>query len=385
MRSIYFHLVGGAAGDMLLSALVGLGCPISYLKKEFKKLKIDFGLTLKENKTGHQLGRKLLFSGSENLRYKAIVSLIKRSKLDPEIKKYVLETYALIFNVEKKIHKVRGNDFKFHHLGEIDAILEICGLYLALKYLKIDKVYVSTFPLCQPAPATLELLKGRKVTVGNFGYESVTPTAAALLKDAIQTEDIFTFSKSSIAYGDCGEGDYLTAYLTEDRGQRTEVRSQRSEVRSQKTEDRGQRTDDGQIENDRVIKIEVNIDDMNPQVFESLFDALYQRGAKEVYVEQVLMKKNRPAFVLNVLCDRGDFLKIRDTIFSHTTTFGIRYQEYARYKLKYRFISKNTKFGRIKFRIADGMFKKKVPEYSDCLKAAKKSHVPILEVYKNIT
>ena len=95
------------------------------------------------------------------------------------------------------------------------------------------------------------------------------------------------------------------------------------------------------------------------------------------------MKKTRPAFVLNVLCTHKDFEKIRDVIFSHTTTFGIRYSEYSRDKLKYNFVSKKTKFGKIKFRVSAKPFKKETPEYDDCLRAAKKLNIPLLQVYKS--
>ncbi|MDP2922212.1 MAG: LarC family nickel insertion protein [Candidatus Omnitrophota bacterium] len=364
MRSIYFHLAGGAAGDMLLSALIGLGCPFSYLKKEFKKLRLGFSIHLKKVKVGHKSFNKIFFEGQINLSYREIIKVIAASGLNSKVKDKSLQAYESIFDVEKKIHKIKQNNFHFRHLGEIDAILEICGFFIALKYLKVDKIYVSSFPLDLPAPATLELLKGKKIKAVNFGYETITPTAAVLLKDAIQTEDVFIFSKSSIACGDCGEKDYLIAYLID---------------RSPSTINHPLA-----IEQDKIIKLEANIDDMNPQIFESLFDFLYKNGAKEIYVEQVIMKKSRPAFVLNVLCSPVDFTKVRDIVFSHTSTFGIRYQEYFRDKLKYKFVYKNTKFGKVKFRVSEPPFKKETPEYQDCLRLAKKFKKPILEIYRNI-
>jgi uncharacterized protein (DUF111 family) len=355
MRSIYFHLIGGAAGDMLLSSLIGLGCPLSYLKKEFGKVSLNFKVNYINEKKGHFSAKKIIFSGKANLSYKKIISLIQHSKLDKNIKEKVIATYGAIFAVEKKIHKINKNDFYFHHLGEVDAILEICGFYLALDYLKINNIFVSPFPLDSPAPATLEILKNKKISPVNFGYETVTPTAAILLKDAAQNYTPFSFDKFSIASGDCGDKDYLMAYLA----------------------------NEGQgIEQDKVIKIETNIDDMNPQIFESVFDALYQAGAKEVYLEQVLMKKSRPAFVLNVLCAPANFTKMREIIFSQTSTFGIRYQEYCRDKLKYKFIYKNTKFGKVRFRVSDPPFKKETPEYKDCLAVSKKLNIPLIEVIK---
>ncbi|MDD4954490.1 MAG: LarC family nickel insertion protein [Candidatus Omnitrophica bacterium] len=357
MKNIYFQLAGGAAGDMLLYSLIGLGCPLSYLKKELKKLKINLDITLKEIKNSHHSNKCLEFKGELNLSYFQIVKLISKSKLEKDIKKKALKSYKELFEIERKIHKAKAADFKFHHLGKLDAILEICGFYIALKYLDVSDIFVSDFPLSMPSAAALSILKGKKINARNLGYESVTPTAAILLKGASELNFDFNLEKYSIAFGKCKETDYLIAYLM---------------------------NEPAGVEKDKIIKIEANIDDMNPQIFEDVFEKLYACGAKEAYVEQVVMKKSRPAFVLNVLCVSRDFEKIRNIIFSHTTTFGLRYSEYLRDKLKYNFILKKTRFGKIRFRVACGTFKKETPEYEDCRKIARKLNIPLSDIYRSI-
>jgi len=342
---------------MLLYSLIGLGCPISHLKKELGKLNIDFAISLKEIKYSHHKNKCLDFKGELNLSYLQILKLISKSKLEKDIKEKALKTYKELFKIECKIHGVKEADFTFHHLGRLDAILEICGFYIGLKYLGVNDIYVSCFPLSNPKAAPLEILKGKKVSTLDLGYESITPTAAILLKDATQELCGFDLKKFSIAFGKCGEADYLIAYLVEGLPE---------------------------IEKDKIIKIETNIDDMNPQAFEHIFEKLYEGGAKEAYIEQVVMKKTRPAFILNVLCAPKDFEKIRDIIFSHTTTFGLRYSEYLRNKLKYNFISRKTKFGKIRFRMSQPPFKKETPEYEDCLIAARKFKLPLIEIYRQL-
>ncbi|MDD5585229.1 MAG: LarC family nickel insertion protein [Candidatus Omnitrophica bacterium] len=368
MKSILFHLIGGASGDMLLSSLINLGCPLSYLKKEYKKLGLPCALELETVKGAHHKSKIIRFkeitSRRTDLRYQEIVKLIKNSRLAPAIKDKALSVYKLLFEVEQKIHKAKSNDFRFHHLGELDAILEICGFFIALDYFKVENVYISEFPLSVPAAATLALLKGKKVRVVNLDYETITPTAAALLQNAKQEDACFGYNKAGIGFGEAGEKDYLVAYLLDQRP---------------KTE--GRRLG---IEHDEIIKVETNIDDMNPQIFESVLGALYKAGAKEVYLQQVVMKKSRPAFVLNALCAKADFAKIRDTLFSHTSTFGIRYQEFSRDKLPYTFIKKKTKFGPLTFRVSRGSVKKETPEYEGCLAIAQKRKMPLIEVYRGI-
>lgn len=354
-KNIYFHLVGGSSGDMLLSSLIGLGCPLTYLKEEFKKLNVNFHISEKRIKNPlHFPKKKLSFNGERFIYYKDIVKKIKLSRLDKDIKDKVLNVYGIIADAERKIHRDKTCNLHFHHLGEIDALLESIGFFIGLKYLNIEKTYVSSFPLSLPAPATLEILKGKRINPVDYAYETVTPTGAALLKDAEHLQQDFSFIKSSMAWGHCGEKDYLVAYIFE-----------------------------GQVSNNKIVKVEANIDDMNPQIFESLFDILYEKGAKEVYIEQVIMKKSRPAFVLNVLCSSHDLSRIKEEIFRRTTTFGIRYNEYLRDKLPYKFIYKNTKLGRVKHRVSPA-FKKETPEYEDCLKIAKKLNIPLLEVYDKL-
>jgi len=251
MKAVYFHIVGGAAGDMLLSSLIDLGCPLSYLNKELKKLPLKFEIKTKTLKGKYHLPRKkLTFKGPNLKSHREIATLINKSKLSQDIKKKALGAYGILAKVEAKIHK--NNKAHFHHLGEIDAILEICGFYLALKYLEIDKIYTSSFPLDRPCPATLEILKGKNINPVNFRYETVTPTAAALLKEAQQISGGIQFESYGIGWGEFNESDYLVAFSCE-----------------------------AKTEQERIIKIETNIDDMNPQAFEVLFDTLYAGGAKE--------------------------------------------------------------------------------------------------------
>lgn len=357
MRSVYFHLVGGAAGDMLLSSLIGLGCPLKLLKKEFAKLPVKFRIQEK-NSGGHVPKKRLFFQGDSFTYYQDIVRVIRASKLDKDVKDEALRVYALIAAAEGRVHKPAPAEDSLHfgHLGEIDAVLEICGFFLALKYLKIDRVYTSAFPLSCPAPATLEILKTKQIIPAAYGYESVTPTAAALLLSAAQSQERFCYQDCAWGWGQAGPADYLVAYLREE-----------------------------DFTADEIVKIEVNIDDSSPQVFESLFSALYEQGAKEVYLEQVLMKKMRPAVVLNVLTLADDFCRVRDVIFAHTSTFGIRYQTYRREKLKYEFIRRETEFGKMKFRVSLSPVKKQTPEYADCLAVARKFKIPLQEVYRQIT
>ena len=169
--------------------------------------------------------------------------------LDNGTRRRILGSFEYIHNIEARIHHIKKDKLRLEHLGRFDALWEISGFFAGLKYLGIDNIYLSSLPLSHPAPATLELLKGKQIRMIDLGYESITPTAALLLKDAYSTQRPFSFSKYAFACGDYGEGDYLTAYLASG----------------------------GRFISDRVIKMEATIDDMNPQVFEILFDRSEER------------------------------------------------------------------------------------------------------------
>lgn len=357
MKKIYFQLVGGAGGDMLLSSLIDLGCPLVYLKKQWGKLGLEYQVKLKLlNGQYHIKAGKLEFRGPSLGDYPQIIQRLKRSGLDPDVKRLSLETYERIAAAERKAHN--SKQAHFHHLAEIDSILEISGFFIALKYFKINyqDCRVSSFPLAKPSPATLELLKNKKVKLTDFSWEAVTPTAAALLCDLEQIDAGFEYERSGRGWGEAGKQDYLIAYLA-----------------------------GADFNQDQIIKIEVNIDDMNPQGFEPLIDKLYETGAKEVYLEPVVMKKSRPAVVLSVLCGEKEFERILPVIFKNTTTFGLRYQFWQRFKLKDKFVYQNTSLGKVKFRVsANPEFFKEIPEYEDCKSVAKKNNISILDVWKKI-
>lgn len=355
-KGVYFHLVGGAAGDMLLYSLVKLGCRLSYLKKELAKLNIDFRIKEKFIKGSYHIrAKRLYFEGGRFSSYKDVGRVIRQSGLDKDVKNEALRVYEIIAKAESKIHGMAIEKVHFHHLGDIDAILEICGFFIALKYLKVSKIYVSSFPFGCPSPAALEILKEKKTRILDCEYETVTPTAAALLKDAEQREGDFEYKSYAFAWGEAGPKDYLTACILEDDEER-----------------------------DEVLKVETNIDDMNPQHFEILFEELYKRGALEVFIEQVVMKNSRPGFVLNVLCYDKSLEAVKQAVFSYTSTFGIRYIRYQREKLKYNFVDRQTKLGKVRFRVSLSSVKKEIPEYQDCLRIAKKKKIPLLEVYRKI-
>ncbi len=135
-----------------------------------------------------------------------------------------------------------------------------------------------------------------------------------------------------------------------------------------------------------TIKIEVNLDDLSAEILGFLMDKLLEEGANDVFYTPIYMKKNRPAIMLQVLCGNNHLDKMKEIIFSETTTFGIRYYPLEVHRLERRFYTVNSNWGpvTIKEGLAAGKVVQRSPEYEDCKKISKQIGVPLKEVYADI-
>ena len=215
------------------------------------------------------------------------------------------------------------------------------------------------FPL--PAPATAEILRG--VPWRNLGIEGelVTPTGAAIIKElatAFGPQPPMTIEK--IGYGS-GKSDF---------GSMNALRVMIGE------------SSNG--ESNSVTVVETNIDDFNPEFYESVIEKLFAAGALDVFLTPVQMKKNRPGITLSAICSHSDAHKIASIILIETSTFGVRMSQWERVCLERHQEEVATEFGSIRIKI--GERDKKVisisPEYEDCRKAAVENNVPIKRVYE---
>jgi len=133
---------------------------------------------------------------------------------------------------------------------------------------------------------------------------------------------------------------------------------------------------------DTIYIVEANIDDMNPMIYETVFEKLYGSGALEVFLTPVQMKKIRPGILLTVLTPKNKLAKIAEVIFRETTSFGIRYHEAKRLKLIREKTAERDLCCGIKMN--KGYIGKELvrvsPEYSDCRKIAAKKKVPLKNI-----
>ena len=138
------------------------------------------------------------------------------------------------------------------------------------------------------------------------------------------------------------------------------------------------------VEVGTLALLETNIDNMNPEIHGHVSELLLADGALDVYTTPILMKKNRPAVVLSVLCKPVDADRLRGRLFSETSTLGVRTLEVTRHSLPRTIEPVSTPFGEIRMKVCrwgDGE-EKAAPEYEDCARAARAAGLPLRQVYE---
>ena len=193
----YFDCFSGIAGDMVLGALIDLGCAENVLKKELEKLGIH-GYAIEIKKTRKKdisaTDVNILVENDQPYRtFSDISKMILESDLDQPIQDISIQIFFRLAEAEGKVHNVQIENVHFHEVGAVDSIIDIIGSVICLHLLKIDEVYASALPLgsgyvdCQhgrisvPAPATMELVKDIPTYQLDSGHELVTPTGAAII------------------------------------------------------------------------------------------------------------------------------------------------------------------------------------------------------------
>jgi len=252
----------------------------------------------------------------------------------------------------------------------------VVGSVAGLRLLGVKKIFSSSLRLgrgllqCRhgtlpvPAPATIELLRNAPIQMTEVQAELVTPTGAALLTTlAAAFRSSPPLRLQQVGYG---------------AGHR-ELREFPNLLRILIGEAQEE------LEEDQAVVLETNIDDMSPEQFAPLVEVFLAEGALDAHLTPVVMKKGRPAMVLTVLVPEEKVSAISEAIFRHTTTLGLRAHRVQRSKLPRQIRQVKTRWGALMVKVAlyDGV-ERISPEFEDCLRVAKKTGLPLWEVYREV-
>ncbi len=377
MKLAYFDCFSGISGDMVLGAMLDSGVDFDKLKAELGKLPLtEYEIKRKPVLRGKIGATKLSVSAYEKgiiRTWSNISKMIDDSGLSPYVKDKSKEIFLILAGAEAKVHRIDIERVHFHEVGAIDSIIDIVGASICFEILEIDKTVFSPLPtgigmtrsqhgmIPIPAPATAEILKDVPIYSTNITNELTTPTGAAIAKIYVsEFSPLPTVSVEKVGYG-AGSADLdIPNVLRILMGNLTKKHNE-----------------------DELSILETNIDDLNPEFYDHVMNKLNERGALDVWMAPIYMKKNRPGVTLAILVEKGKEDEITDILFQETTTLGVRVTKVTRKKANRKNFQIKTKYGSISVKVADykGKLINVAPEYNDCANIAQEKNIPIKKVY----
>ncbi len=382
MKIAYLDCISGISGDMTLSALVACGVPESYLKSELKKLglreyRIQFSTTVKNHINATRVHISFDKNHQPERTYKNIVQLIADSGLKATIIKKAISAFTVLGNAEAIIHGKPLDEIHFHEVGAVDSIIDLVGSIIGFDYLGVEKIYTSPIPMGTgfvntehgimpvPSPAAMQILKDYPLVHRNAGAELTTPSGATLVKtlsDGILPEGSVITPKE-IGFG---------AGTKDISGWPNVLRLVIAGMNDDST-------------NEKLVVVEANIDDMNPEIYPYLMQKCFESGARDVFLTQIIMKKGRPGVTLSTICDFASVKQVEDLLFLESTTIGIRKYQIERTVLKRSSEQIATRWGKMTVKKLHIGSKSVIrPEFEECQRIAREKGVSLQEVYREI-
>jgi uncharacterized protein (TIGR00299 family) protein len=375
----YLDIPSGISGDMFLGCLLDAGWPLERLRFAIAQLRLpadEYAIETASVMKGPlraTLADVQAHEGHVHRHLADIEQIIGGSDLVTGVKANAIAVFTRLADAEAKVHGTTRDKIHFHEVGAIDAIIDIVGVCAGLHDLGIEKLYGSPLPLGAgwaktahgqiplPAPATLELLAAAKAPTrpAPGPGEWVTPTGAALVAQ------LATFEQPAMQLDRIGTG----AGRKDAPWPNVARLWLGSPIAAA----------------GRMVQLETNIDDMNPQLYADVSEKLFAAGAKDVWFTPIHMKKNRPAVLLSALAPAAQEHALSHVMLRETTTLGVRVHTLDhRHEARREMRNVETPFGsvRVKVKFVDERAAGAMPEYDDCKALAEKCGRPTREVWE---
>lgn len=370
---LFVDPIGGAAGDMLLAALVDAGAPVQAVRSAVEAvLPGRFQIDTEEVRRGGLRARLLSIDGGKggstraSRPFRELVAALEAANLSPRVAERARAVLVGLGRAEAHVHGVGLDELLLDDLGDDDTLLDVVGVAAALDGLDVTEVRIGPITLADPGPATLELLRGFSVRGAGSG-ETVTPTAAAIFAALGAPTDRFPgMAIESVGYGagtrDPSDGPNVVRVVL---GTMAGADG------------------NGARERDLVV-LEANLDDLTPELVADAAQALLAAGALDAWTVPVHLKKGRPGAILSALCEPGREEVLRRVFFETTSTFGVRTHAVRRTELERRLVTVPLAAGavRVKVGILEGSVITATPEHDDVAQVAAASGRPIRALYE---
>lgn len=409
-QKLYLECSSGISGDMTVAALLDLGASEEVLRNALESLNLegyriavtrvkkagidacDFAVILDEAHENHDHDMAYLHGqegahshaghGHQHRGLKEIEAIISGGNLTEGARQLALRIFAILAEAESKAHGVPVSEVHFHEVGAVDSIVDIVAAAVCIDNLGITDVIVEKLYegrgciRCQhgiipvPVPAVVNIAEAYELPLHIIEEEGefVTPTGAAVaaaLRTLGRLPEQFRILKTGIGAGkrNYSRPGILRAMLIEDETKQS-----------------------ARIKGDIVYKLETNIDDCTGENLGYVMEQLFEAGARDVHYLPVYMKKNRPAYQLNVVCCYEDIFKLEEIIFKNTTTIGIRRMPMERAILEREIRKVHTSLGEAAVKICTLPGCRRIyPEYESVAAICRQSGLSYQEVYRRVS
>lgn len=447
-KAIYFECYGGISGDMTVAALLDMGADEKELRRQLDSLPLegfsveisrvkksgldccDFNVVLEEQYHNHDHDIVYLYGhrqgdtdhahihdhnihshdhehsrdihghehshdihGHEEHSHHAdhvhrglkdVTGIIDQSSLTKGAKKIAVDIFRVLAEAEAKAHGAMIETVHFHEVGAVDSIVDIAAAAICLDNLGIQEIIVpelyegrgtircahGILPI--PVPAVMHIVAdhGIAMHITNVEAELVTPTGAAIVA-AVRTADKLPerYTIKAVGMG-AGKRDYKRASIL-----RTMIIECPKEEQAEYREP----------SRDHIYKLESNIDDCTGEALGYVMERLLAEGARDVSYTPVFMKKNRPAYQINIICTQKDIAAMEEILFKETTTIGIRRMKVERTVLEREVQKIMTSLGEAQIKVCNACGALRIyPEYESVAAIAAEKKLAYREVWEKV-
>ncbi len=391
MRIAWLQCANGVSGDMLLGALVDAGAPVDVMNAAIDCVFPDEQIRLAPTETFRAGIRATHISvqggngATDHTPLRDLVDRVEGAALPSRVTERSIAILHRIGEAEARVHGGSAESVELAELGSADTLVDIVGTLVGLGELGIEPLYSTGLPLATgrvtthhgilpvPAPGVLEIMRLAGAPAlpppmngeGQQTSELVTPTGAAIVTTLASFDPPPAMNTvHAVGYG---------AGTKDPKGRANIVTLVVGEADAEPVQTR------------QMVMVETTIDDMNPEVYDYVRERLMAAGARDVWLQNVQMKKGRPGVIVSAIApESGKDVIIRELL-RETTTLGVRVTSVTRYEAVRESVVIQTPLGpagvKIKRLAAGGEIVGISPEYEDCRQLAEQSSVPLSRVY----
>ncbi|MFL5616998.1 MAG: nickel pincer cofactor biosynthesis protein LarC [Gemmatimonadaceae bacterium] len=329
MRTAILDPFSGISGDMTLGALIGVGLDAEWLRALPARVGLpEVGVEIREVLRGEIVCWKVDFDippQPHGRHIDQIRALVNASDAPVEVRERADRVFWSIAEAEGEIHGLPPSEVHLHEVGAVDAILDVVGGIWGFAQLDVEDVRCGVIRtgdgtvraahglLPVPAPATLKLLEGHRVSPGPEGAgELVTPTGAALVRELSTGAPPTEFIPRASGFG-AGTKDFP--------GRANALRIVLADVDARSASAARRET---------IALVAADLDDMSPEYLAGVVERSRVEGALDAVLVPVTMKKGRQGTRVEILCRPEDADRFENLLLRETSTIGVRRTEASR-------------------------------------------------------